>query len=259
MDHSPTGSPVHGIPKARILEGLPLPPPGDLPDPETKMVSPVLPWLVDSLPLVPPGKSVNIYSIYYFYEVKWSRFVMSDSLPPHELQPTRLLCPWDSPGKNNGVVCHILLQGIFPTQGLKLLLPHCRWTFTVWATAAAKALQSCPTLCDPIDGSPPGSPVPGTLQARTLEWVAISFSNAWKWKVKVKSLSRVRLLATPWTAAYQASPSMGFSRQEYWSGVPSPSPVWDTREFLLLVCLYSSRFHKPNIFITWISITCSVK
>ena len=92
------------------------------------------------------------------------------------------------------------------------------------AAAAAKSLQSCPTLCDPTDGSPPGSPVPGILQARTLEWVAISFSNAWKGKVKVKSLSRVWLLATPWTAAYQASPSMGFSRQEYWSGVPLPSP-----------------------------------
>ena len=92
------------------------------------------------------------------------------------------------------------------------------WTYV----AAAKSLQSCPTLCDPIDGSPLGSPVPGILQARTLEWVAISFSNAWKWKVKVKSLSRVRFLATPWTAAYQAPPSMGFSRQEYWSGVPSP-------------------------------------
>ena len=91
------------------------------------------------------------------------------------------------------------------------------------AAAAAKSLQSCPTLCDPIDGSPPGSAVPGILQARTLEWAAISFSNAWKWKVKVKSLSRARLLATPWTAAYQAPPSMGFSRQEYWSGVPLPS------------------------------------
>jgi len=88
------------------------------------------------------------------------------------------------------------------------------------AAAAAKLLQSCPTLCDPIDSSPPGSPVPGILQARTLEWVAISFSNAWKWKVKVKSLSCVQLLATPWTAAYQAPPSMGFSRQKYWSGVP---------------------------------------
>ena len=85
--------------------------------------------------------------------------------------------------------------------------------------------QSCPTLCDPIDGSPPGSPIPGVLQARTLEWVAISFSNAWKWKVKVKSLSRVQLFATPWTAAFQAPPSMGFSRQEYRSGLPVPSPV----------------------------------
>ena len=90
--------------------------------------------------------------------------------------------------------------------------------------AAAKSLQSCPTLCNPIDGSPPGFPVPGTLQARTLEWVAISFSNAWKWKVKGKLISRVRLLATPWTAALEAPPSMGFSRQEYWSGVPFPSP-----------------------------------
>ena len=89
--------------------------------------------------------------------------------------------------------------------------------------AAAKSRQSCLTLCDPIDGSPPGSPVPGILQARTLEWVAISLSNAWKWKVKGKSLSRVRLLATPWTAAYQAPPSMGFPRQEDWSGVPLPS------------------------------------
>ena len=92
------------------------------------------------------------------------------------------------------------------------------------AAAAARSLQSCPTLCDPIDGSPPGSPVPGILQARTLEWVAIAFSNAWKWKVKVKPLSHVRLLATPWTAAYQAPRSMGFSRQESWSGLPLPSP-----------------------------------
>ena len=99
-------------------------------------------------------------------------------------------------------------------------------TAVYWlCSAAAKSCQSCPTLCDPIDGSPPGSPVPGILQARTLEWVAIFFSNAWKWKVKVKSLSPVRLLATPWTAAYQAPPSMGFSKQEYWSGVPLPSPT----------------------------------
>ena len=88
-----------------------------------------------------------------------------------------------------------------------------------------KSLQSRPTLCDPIDGSPPGSPVPGILQARTLEWVAISFSNACKWKVKVKSLSHVWLFATPWTAAYQAPAPKGFSRQEYCSGLPLPSPM----------------------------------
>ena len=99
---------------------------------------------------------------------------------------------------------------------------------TWWETA--KSLQSCPTLCDPIDGSPPGSLVPGVLQARTLEWVVISFSNAGKWKVKVNLLSRVWLLATPWTAAYQAPPSMGFSSQEYWSGVPLPSPEYPPRE-----------------------------
>ena len=97
-------------------------------------------------------------------------------------------------------------------------------TFAHSAAAAAKSLQSCLTLCDPIDGSLPGSPVPGILQARTLEWVAISFSNARKGKVKVRSPSRVRLLATPWTAAHQAPPPMRFSRQEYWSGVPLPSP-----------------------------------
>ena len=90
------------------------------------------------------------------------------------------------------------------------------------AAAAAKSLQSCQTLCNPTDGSPPGSPIPGILQARTLEWAAISFSNAWKWKVKVKSLSHAQLLATPWTAAHQAPPSMGFSKQEDWSGVPLP-------------------------------------
>ena len=96
------------------------------------------------------------------------------------------------------------------------------WSAAAAAAAASKSLQSCPTLCDPIDSSPLGSPVPGILQARTLEWVAISFSKAWKWKMKVKSLSRVWLSVTPWTAAYHAPPPMGFSRQEYWSGVPSP-------------------------------------
>ena len=160
----------------------------------------------------------------------------------------------------------IVLTPLFPKD-------YANVSCTYSAATAAKSLQSCPTLCDPMDGSPPGSPVPGILQARTLEWVAISFSNAgkWKvkvkslshvwllsdpmdyslpgssipgilqartlewvaisfsnagkWKVKVKSLSRVWLLATPWTVAHQAPPSMGFSRQEYWSGVPLPSPA----------------------------------
>ena len=102
-------------------------------------------------------------------------------------------------------------------------LEHACYLAVFLFAAAAKSIQSCPTLCDPIDGSPPGSPVPGILQARTLEWVAISFSNAWKWKVRVKSLSRVRLPATPWSAAYKAPPSIGCARQEYWSGVPLPS------------------------------------
>ena len=106
---------------------------------------------------------------------------------------------------------------------------------SVAAAAAAKSLQLCPTLCDPIDGSPLGSPIPGILQARTLKWVAISFSNAWKWKVKVKLLSHfncVLLVATPWTAAYHAPPSMGFSRQEYWSGVPLPSMLVTIKQLI---------------------------
>ena len=121
-------------------------------------------------------------------------------LQPHGLQHARLPCSSPSLGAYSN------------------LCPLSRYA------AAAKLLQSCATLCDPIDGSPPGSPIPGILQARTLEWVAISFSNAGKWKVKVKSLSCVRLFVTPWTATHQAPPPVWFSRQEYWSGVPLPSP-----------------------------------
>ena len=139
------------------------------------------------------------------------------------------------------------LASIFPN----LLKVVCDWKYSLTlrlfhahsfvAAAAAKSLQSCPTLCDPIDGSPPGSPVPGILQARTLEWVAISFSNVWNWRVKVKLLSRVRLLATPWTAAYQALLCMGFARQEYWSGVPVPSPL------LLLSAVYCTRLLADTV------------
>ena len=125
------------------------------------------------------------------------------------------------PLKTFNVTLKISLSG--PKQRMLLPLPEIpgascpHWSV---AAAAAKSLQSCPILCNPIDSSPLGSFVPGILQARILEWIAISFSNTWKWKVKVKSFSRVQLLVTPWTGAYQAPLSMGFSRQEYWSGVP---------------------------------------
>ena len=128
----------------------------------------------------------------------------------------------------------------FLTEKMELTVSNSNCVKWECAAAAAKSLQSCPTLCDPTDGSPPGSPVPGILQARTLEWVAISSSNAWKWKVKVKSLSRVWLLETPWTAAYQAPPSMGFSRQEYWSGVPLPS-LNENVSVCLCVCVWMSE------------------
>ena len=159
-----------------------------------------------------------------------SHSVMFNSLWPHGLQPTRLLCPLGNlQARILEWVARPSSRGSSPPRdGTQASCSAGRF-FNVWATrralaaAAAKSLQSCPTLCDPIDGPPPGSPVPGILQARTLEWVAICFSNAGKWKVKVRSLSHVRLFATPLTAAYQAPLSMGFSRQEYWSGVPLPS------------------------------------
>ena len=128
----------------------------------------------------------------------------------HRLQPTRLPRPWDSPGKNTGVGCHFLLQ-------------------CMKVKSEREVPQSCSTLSDPMDCSLPGSSVHGILQGRTLEWGAISFSSAWKWKVKGKSLSCVRLLATSCTAAYQAPLSMGFARQEYWNGVPLPSPAYKSR------------------------------
>ena len=146
----------------------------------------------------------------------------------HRLDPWVTKFPWRRkwkptpvflPGKFHGQrsLGGAIVHGVAKSQR-----PLSDWA----AAAAAKSLQSCPTLCDPIDSSLPGSPIPGILQARILEWVAMSFSNVWKWKVKVKLLSRVRLLMTPWTAAHQAPPCMGFSRQEYWSGVSLPSLQW---------------------------------
>ena len=109
------------------------------------------------------------------------------------------------------------------------------WDPSYSTAAAARSLQPCPTLCNPVNSSLPGSSILGILQTITLEWVAISFSNAWKWKVKVKSLSHVWTLATPWTGAYQAPPSMGVSRQEYWSGVPFPSLHSDSDGDLFII------------------------
>ena len=174
-----------------------------------------------------------------------SHLAVFDSLQPHVLQHTRLPWPSPSPGAWSNSCplsqwCHptisssvvpissclqsfpasgsFLMSQLFTSGGQSIGAPA-----SFLSAAAAKSLQSCPTLCDPIDGSLQGSAVPGILQARMLEWVAISFSNAWKWKVKMKSLSHAWLFATPWTAAYQAPLSMGFSRQEYWSGLPLSS------------------------------------
>ena len=136
---------------------------------------------------------------------------MSDSVWPHRRQPTRLCHPWDSPGKNTGVGCHFLLQ-------------------CMKVKGESEVAQSCLTLRDPMVCSLPGSSIHGILQARTLEWVAISFSNAGKWKVKVKSLNRVWLFETPGTAAYQAPPSMGFFQARVLDGLPLLSPQYQMRE-----------------------------
>ena len=140
-------------------------------------------------------------------------------------------------------------------SGILLYSKVIQYIHTHTHTHTAKSLQLCPTLCNPIDGSPPGSAVPGILQARTLEWVAISFSNVWKWKVKVKSLSRVQLLATQWTAAYQALRSMGFSRQEYWSGLPLPSPIYTHTHIYIFFFIFFSIivYYKWFVFEIWIS------
>ena len=227
MNCSLPGSSVHGISPARILACVAISSSKGSFQPRNWVCLPCM--AVDSLPF-----------LWWWLSLRCVRFFAT---PCTIALPPRLLCPWDFPGKNTRVGCHFLLQGILSTQGLN---PHLlNWQadslplthqespiLSHAATAAAKSLQSCPTLCDPIDGSPPGSAVPGILQVRTLEWVAISFSNVWKWKVKVKSLSRVWLFTTPWTEAYQAPSSMGFSRQEYWTGLPWPSPILSHRSAL---------------------------
>ena len=151
------------------------------------------------------------------------------------------------------MVFHFYIFFLF-SSGFHLPVEMSHFNFVLlrleYISHAAKWLQSCPTLCDPIDGSPPGSLVPGILQARTLEWVAISFSNAWKWKVKVKLFSCVRLSATPWTIAHHAPPSMGPSRREHWSLVPLPSPI-----LVIVVFKCLSEISKSWSFLSLIVLT----
>ena len=158
-----------------------------------------------------PATLLNLFtSASSWYVASLGCYLYSTMLPPYHDCHTSLLPIW-MPFITASCLIVDLVQILVGRLSALHYWVLCWW----WAVSAAKSLQSCPTPCDPIEGSPPGSTVPGILQARTLEWVAISFSSAWKWKVKVKSLSRVQLFATPWTAAYQAPPSMGFSRQEW--------------------------------------------
>ena len=222
MDCSPPGSSIREIfSKQEYWSGLPCPPPGDLHNPRIELKSPAFPASqVDSLSIEPPGKP-------YLYHMN-PRFLL-------QTKGAWILALFRRPAQGAFIYVYISSQlSSNKTSPVSHPIPSGFWEDLEVISkiiqnvydAAAKSFQSCLTLFDPIDSTPPGSPVPGTLQARTLEWAAISFSNAWNWKVKVKSLSRVRLLATPWTAAHQAPQSMGFPRQEHWSGVPLPSPKW---------------------------------
>ena len=180
-----------------------------------------------------------IHSIIHSFVNQW---IFAEYYSKYDIFVECMLSTWDRSVVGVGVGVCMCVKGsryIFSVLESR--------TYCLFA-AAAKSLQSCLTLCDPIDGNPPGSAVPGILQARTLEWLAITFSNAWKWKVKVKLLSNVQLLVTPWTAAYQAPLSMGFSRQEYWSGVPLPSPYCLFRESQILLLAYPLILSSSDIF-----------
>ena len=196
----------------------------------------------------------------YFIRAEWTIFLDQGQIKKQHLKSTFSPCSWTL---SKSLKRLLKLYETLPLETFWRIWSHvpyiCLYTYALTYTsvaAAAKSLQLCPTLCDPIDGSPLGTSVPGILQARTLEWIAISFSNAWKWKVKVKSFSCAWLLATPWTAAYQALPSMGFSRQEYWSRVPLSSPTYTSTYIKMLkvpqvIASISSYLwiagEKPNI------------
>ena len=188
-----------------------------------------------------PSISWHVLPQYLFLSKK-----LPNSPPLLPSSPSHQMCQYPR-GQVEALLLLLLsrFSRVIPKNFLKYLLYKCLLND---AAAAAKSCQSCLTLCDPIDGSPPGLSVPGILQARTLEWVAISFSNAWKWKVKVKSLSHVRFIMTPWTIAHQAPLPMGFSRQECWSGAPSPSPYLMMRRVLSLFCCNAADSESPGCY-----------
>ena len=146
----------------------------------------------------------------------------------------------------NWTDCLFFVVAIVMVALIYACLSEIRCYFGYTVLVAANSLQLCLALCDPIDGSPLGFPILGILQARTLEWVAISFPNAWKWKAKVKSLSRVRLFTTPWTADYQAPPPMGFSSQEYWSGLPLAGKLYSMGLHLGIIKIEKNKKQKTK-------------
>ena len=217
MDSNLPGFSVYGISQARILEWVAMPSSSGSPWPRdwTRLLC-LLNCQIGSLPSVPFGKP-RLVRGWCWKKVEKSAKTNDPgqvisvlcALVPHVLLAHRVV-----------LMVQVTLSIIYLLSTHHVLIIANIRRVSMLLLAAAKLLQSCPTLCDPIGGSPPGSPIPGIVQARTLEWVAISFSNAWKWKVKVKLLSHVQLFATPWTAAHQAPLPMGFSRLECWSGVP---------------------------------------
>ena len=173
------------------------------------------------------------------------------------------LCSWSTeswPLEYQEISCIIFLDSKYKWYHMIFISLYLISLNMIISAAAAKSLQSCLTLCNPINGSPPGSAIPEILQARTMEWVAISFSNAWKWKVKVKSLSRVRLLGAPWTAAYQAPLSMRFPGKStgvgchcllrWWSLGPSKCCKWHFIFYGWVIFIY---IYIPHLyaFICW--------
>ena len=220
--------------------------------PKIMASSPITSWQTD-------GETMDTVTDFIFFGSK----ITADSDCSHEFKRRLLfgrkaMTNIDSILKAETLLCwqrsiQSLLTKVQPAMVFPVVVYGCEsWTIkkaavAAAAAAAAKSLQSCLTLCDSRDGSPPSSAMPGILQARTLEWVAISFSNAWKWRVKVKSLSRVPLFATPWTAAHQAPPSTGFSRQEYWSGVPLPSPKesWVPKKWCFWTVVLEKTLESP--------------